>query len=242
MAISARKHEGYPLTEEAFAEALVDLRSTLISYACRTRPCPIDDAEDLVGEAVRLALLVLERFNPDSCSLETWMTGILKVAILQDRRKATQRPITVPLIHAISIPSYPALPLRDAVQPHIDALPLKYRLIVRDHLDGYSQVAIARQYRIHPNTVANRMEMAEQMLKCSFPDFEGDWDAGLLNFCSKTTLYHKPVGVWKSWMHSHPPDRVFRFFHYKRRDGSLSRLQMRATTRRTPEELQEEAA
>jgi DNA-directed RNA polymerase specialized sigma24 family protein len=198
------------LTPDEFAERLIELRPTLLTYAARTRPCQEEDAEDLVSDAVYRALLLLELFDAATgpAGFQRWMTGIVKIAVLRDRETARTRIETVPIAHALQIPSEPAHPLRCAIQPHLDALPKKLFVVVSDHLAGYTQGEIANRWGLHRNSVASRMEQAEQLLKLSFPDFEGEWEMDFFDWCAKQFCsYKKPGGMSRRWTGHHPPDR-----------------------------------
>jgi RNA polymerase sigma factor (sigma-70 family) len=194
---SARK----PFTESQFAAGLETMRPGLIKFACRIRPCSPEDAEDLVQDAARIALLILERFDPERSALVDWMNGILKVVILRDRERKIGEPTTIPLIHALQVPSEPDGSLRLAMQPHIDRLPDKLANVVNDHLDGYSQAEIVQRRQIHRNTVANRLALAAQQLQCQFVDFEEEWDNGFFRSCCRHTIYHKPSSMATYWRH-----------------------------------------
>ena len=188
-------------TPAQFATAVEIMRPGLIKYASRIRPCGPDDAEDLVGEAIRLALLVLDEFDPEISSPVTWMNGVLRIVILRDREKRQGEPTTVPLIHALPLPARPDASLRDAVRPHLDRLPIHLRSVVHSHLDGWTQEEIAWKLRITRNTVANRIALAGQQLQCAFPDFEDEWDRTFFDSCCRHAVYHKPSGMASYWRH-----------------------------------------
>lgn len=196
-------------TPHDFAAALPRLRPVLIQTACRKRPCSDADAEDLVSEAVRLALLVLPEYRPETGleGLKRWLQGILFTVIVQDRRKAGHRVPTVPLETAVHLPAPVPDSPKDFLEGRIRSLPVKHRPLVRDWMAGYSQLEIAQRRRLHRNTVGNRLELAFETLGKPVPDAdELTYSANLLTYCSRVTIYHKPKGVWRSWLRRHPAD------------------------------------
>jgi RNA polymerase sigma factor (sigma-70 family) len=197
------------LSLSAFAWRLLPIRASLIRFACRKRPCSIEDAEDLVGESVRLALLILPQYDETTGQegLMRWLQGILRIVILRDRERTAQQVDIVPIEDAVDVPAPHPHSRRDRLQPAIDCLPPKLRAVVCYHLDGYSQADIARLLKIHRNTVANRMELAEQALRVHFGSFERALDFDLFDACARVSIYERPRDVWLPWRHNHPPGR-----------------------------------
>jgi len=117
-----------------------------------------------------------------------------------------QQPATVPLDYAIPIPANPSETLVETIQPLVRALPIHLRHVVSDHLDGFSQDAIARRNRIHRNTVGNRMKLAEREMGCWFPNFENFWDTRLFRECAQQVTYTKQNDMPRFWKNNHPPE------------------------------------
>jgi RNA polymerase sigma factor (sigma-70 family) len=187
------------LSAKQFAVALETMRPGLVKYACRIRPCGMEDAEDLVQNAVHRALLILPLFDQERGPLVDWTRGVLKIVILRDRELKLGEPTTVPLIHALQVECQPDASLREALQPHIDRLPAHLADVVNDHLDGYTQRDIAQRRGIHRNTVSTRLALAAQQLQCVFPDFEDEWDRTFFDSCARHTIYRKPSGMATYW-------------------------------------------
>jgi DNA-directed RNA polymerase specialized sigma24 family protein len=197
------------LTPDQFALEVDALRDCLLIYTCRTCPCTSDDAEDLLQDAVIDALRKLESYDAETGTrgLVAWMKGLLHIVILRCRKDRLKQPSTVPLVYALPLATNPPADMVDALRPHIHLLPEKLRNVVTDHLDGYLQDEIARRNRIHRNTVANRMALAAQQLRCSFPSFEDLWDNRFFLECSIHATYTKQNDMTQWWMAHHPSER-----------------------------------
>lgn len=200
------------LTE--FAAKLPGLRPHLHKIVARKGPYSAEDAEDLVEEAICIALkklgaIVVETSNE---GLLLWLRGILIIVILRDRERRARSVKSVPLEAVAELPApEPTVSPREELLRNIDTLPANQAALVRDWLDGYSQAELAWRNRIHRNTVANRLHLAYQQL--AMPTADGDhltYSASLIDYCSRVTIYHRPVGVRPSWRHTHPPDIRFR--------------------------------
>lgn len=191
---------------DQFAAHVDRLRPALVCYACETMPCQQADGEDIVAEAIRIALLVLERYNAASCTLMTWMRAIVRNVVLRAREKAEEALETVPLEEAASLPAPPARSPRAALQPHIDALSEKLRPIISDRLDGYTLEEIARRNFLTRKTVARRIVTAIVELQLGFPDRRRPWMT-FVDECGEHASYTPQNDMSKYWKGNHPRRR-----------------------------------
>jgi DNA-directed RNA polymerase specialized sigma24 family protein len=197
-----------------FAAALSGgLRARLLQYACRRRPCSADDAEDLVSEAVRLALLILGEYDPATGpdGLRAWSERILCIVILRERERDGRRVHPEPIAAAAGVPDRGPIGDRQAMlRRRLVVLPPLQRDLVRDWLDGRTNRELAAAYRLHRNWIGEQLRRAFRGLRATVPAaqwfsfVESDFDA-----CARVTVYRAPIGVWPSWRHSHPPERRF---------------------------------
>ncbi len=199
------------LTPDQFAAMVEPLRAGLIAWAMQRKPCSREDAEDLYGEAVHLALLILPEFDASTGAegLRKWMTGILRCAILTARQKEARRPKTAPIEAAAEEPAIaPQVPPEKVIAEKLRVLPQHLADVVWLWYAGYSQTQIAREYALlemHRNTVANRLKAAFAILRENCPrEDELTYDTELIDECSHVTIYRKPKCPWRPWRHNHP--------------------------------------
>jgi len=212
MSVSVRKPVSRrlsPLTPDEFSLALEPLRPHLIAYICRARPCGLQDAEDLLQDGIVDGLLSLASYDPGTgkTGLVSWMKEVIMLIILRDRRATAKQPDTVPLVHGLAVPANPSNALFDAVRSSLCVLAPEVYGVVVDHLDGYQQQEIAFRNRIHRNTVKNRMDLAAETLRCTFPSFQGFLDLALFWECSQHVKYTKQNDMAQWWANHHPPER-----------------------------------
>ena len=202
-----------PISQLGFAEEFCKLRAGLVQAARRLRRCGYEDAEDLVSEVVLYALTRLPEYAEETGrdGLRQWLLGILYHLVQRDYRVESSQVATEPLSAAQTLQADEALHGSPTFADSVRSLPHSHRRLVMDWLDGYSQDDIARRNRLHRNTVGVRLEEAFALLRTAFPDIETlAYSFALFAFCSRVTVYHKPKGVWRSWVHRHPPERRFR--------------------------------
>jgi RNA polymerase sigma factor (sigma-70 family) len=195
-----------------FAAALIPIYQQLITTARAKAGCQLADAEDLVGEAVRLALLILPQFNPETGAegLRAWLTRILTIVIMREHERAQRTVETVPIEAAAELPAPPpTVRPRYVANDAIRQLPSSQRYLVWSWLDGNNIKQIAADYNLHRHTVSARMNAAFHTLRAKVPI--GDYHTFLtsdFDYCRRVPVYHKPVGVLPSWRHSHPPNSL----------------------------------
>jgi len=193
------------LTAQEFAALIPQVRPSLLSLAAqRFGARSDDDAEDLVQETCLRALNHLADFRETTSqvSVLSWLTHLMSRIRSAERKQSAHRPILVELMEARNVVAPPIVmgqrPLPDCLTDHEKAL-------VQAWLDGYNQEEIAQGFRVHRNTVGNRLELAYEKLRKRLPrEEELTYSFWLISECSKVTVYHKPVGVWPNWFRSGP--------------------------------------
>jgi DNA-directed RNA polymerase specialized sigma24 family protein len=201
------------LTRAAFEAYVPAIRPQLLATA-KSLLQNLDDAEDVVQNALLTALGILDRYETDTTekqspypkSLAGWLVRITRFECL-DAREQRERRRTVAIEKAAALPApCVACSIREMVEP----LPDKFRGMVADWLNGETQVDIATAHRVSRNTVGNRLTQAFELLRREVPD--GDrlqWDSGLFYSCARVSVYKRPTGVWRSWFAQLPPDVRF---------------------------------
>ena len=190
-----------PYTDQDLDRDFVSVRPRLLALARKMGHTP-DNAEDLVQETAMTALLILDRYDPqtgpEGCF--QWLTGILHYCILEAQNRRARRVSTVPLDETIGVPgarSRSQAPTQ--LERALETLPYWQRIFCRDWLEGSSQREIAARYGFHRNTVGNRLELAFESLGILMPDREDlEYGQDLVTACSHQTLYWKPKGPWIS--------------------------------------------
>ncbi|HLJ54870.1 MAG TPA: sigma factor [Chthonomonadaceae bacterium] len=195
-----------------FEAAVRAVRPRLILYVRRLLRCTVDDAEDVVSEAVAAALARLEELDSQTgaTALGRWLFGVVRhVGLAQARSLAARPPIVSmdgPELSNTADPCATGCSLPDIVaRLHPDV-----RLVVEDWLMGYRLDDIARRLRIHRSTVVRRLRSAADSLTVEFPD-TGSLESAtsLFAFGARVTIYRRPHGVWRPWRDQHPPEPRF---------------------------------
>src|SRR4051812_24773904 len=91
------------LSASRFAAAVEEMRPRLIQAARQLRRCTIEEAEDLVSDAVVAALEMLPRFDERSGydGLRRWLIGILDRIVQRSRRETATQVETVALTEEV---------------------------------------------------------------------------------------------------------------------------------------------
>jgi len=208
------------ISKATFARALHTMRPGLVLLARRLRRCRHDDAEDLVGQAVLIALQHLGAFDETTGDpgLRRWLRSILLGIIRNEFQRDLRTPPISPLEDALTLPSSEVSP-QSAIEAAFDYLPEAERQTIADWLAGYSREEIARRHRLHRNTVSERLDRAFLMIRERHPDSQSlEESIALFAACSRRTVYRKPRASWRPWRDHHPPQRHF----YLRRKKSCS--------------------
>lgn len=208
-ALKPRSRRVEPLASEQFEKLLEDLRPRLLAFIAHARPCSIEEAEDLLQDTVVYALTHLKAYDPvtGSDGLLRWMKELAMIIIMRDRRKTAEQPRTIPLVYCLPLSSRPSDALAGEIRSSLRVLPPELYTVVCDHLDGYLQQDIASRNRIHRNTVKNRMELAAETLRCTFPSFRGFLDMRFFNDCAQHAKYTPQNDMARHWKNNHPPER-----------------------------------
>jgi len=199
------------LTPDQFAAALIPIRPQLTAIALKKASCQPADAEDLVSEAVRLALLILPQYKPETGTpgLVAWLTRIVSIVIMRQRERAQRTVETVPIETAIEIPAPPpTVPAWRVLNQRLSVLSRFDRDLIRDWLRGYNHSALAGMYRLHRHTISEHLSSACSQLRAEVEN--GDVVSFLtsdFDLYRRAPVYRKPVGVWPSWRRRHPPER-----------------------------------
>jgi DNA-directed RNA polymerase specialized sigma24 family protein len=201
------------LDPATFAMYLPAMRPRLVLLAMRVGQCSKEDAKDHVSDAVTTALMVLPKFvvdpqepsSPYPASLLGWLRGVVRMTVLESRRKARRSPQTAPMDAALSMEA-PACTTPDLCAL-VEPLPAEYRPLVRGWLEGRSQAELSREYALHRNTVANRLTLGFELLQRELPDSsELPYTTSFFDWCSHVPVYHAPTGMSSLWYRRRPPD------------------------------------
>lgn len=179
-----------------------------------------EDAEDIVEEAVCIALEHLTDYRPETGDrgLYLWLRGIVQVVLLRFHERTAHSVQTVPIEAAAELPAPPpSVPARYVADQSIHQLPRVQRHLVWAWLDGYTVSQMASAYEMHRHTVSRNLSRAFRALHTSVP--LGEYQTFLtsdFDLCRRVTIYRRPIGVWPSWRHRHPADRVLFGNAYRR--------------------------
>jgi DNA-directed RNA polymerase specialized sigma24 family protein len=199
------------ISQSTFAQALDKMRPGLVLMARRLRRCHREDAEDLVGQVVLVALEHLADFDEATgdIGLRRWLNAILYRIVQNDFRRDARAPTIAPLEEALHVPSAETSASSTTAES-FDFLPPSERQIVTDWLAGYGRVEVGKRRRLHRNTVAHRLHAALDRIRAEHPDFESlELAFALFTICSRRTVYRKPSAAWRPWRDRHPPEHGF---------------------------------
>jgi RNA polymerase sigma factor (sigma-70 family) len=195
------------ISPEEFAACFEKKRSWLIRYACQRGQCQRADAEDLVQDAARSALLVLPQFNPARGTLDNWIQGIVSTLIIHDRQRREEQGIVEVGLEEVTAVAFRVEPHpREAVQPHLDALTGHLRDVAGDRFDGYTLREIAKRRDIGLTTVRKRLQEAITELKLGFRDNPPTWRR-FIDDCSDHAVYNPLNTMSEFWKKGYPKQR-----------------------------------
>ncbi len=193
-----------------FAAAVNTLRPGLTLAARRMRRCSHDDAEDLVSEAIVIALDRLAELRPatELDGMRSWLLGILYFVARRDVRNSRRRVPTGPAADADCLPAGDESVEGADLTRVLQTLPTRQRKLVIDWLDGYTRTETARRNRLHRNMARIGLVEALSALRREYADEESlQYAYNLFAACSRVTIYRKPRGAWRPWAAQHPPER-----------------------------------
>lgn len=208
------------LSAQQFAATLPELRPQLHAFLARKGPYSPEDSEDLVEDAICIALEHLADYHPETGDrgLWLWLRGILQVVLMRFHDQVGHNVETVPIETAAELPAPPpSIAPRYVAAQSIRQLPRLQRHLVWAWLDGYTVMQMARAYSLHRHTISKYLNLAFHSLRTIVPlgEYHTFTDSDF-DYCRRVTVYHPPIGVWPSWRHTHPPDKVLWGNAYRR--------------------------
>ena len=201
------------ISEAVFGRAVSRMRPRLIQAARRLRRRGADDAEDLVSDALFVALTRLDEVDAETGlpGLMRWLIRIMHFLARREQRNDAASVLSLPLSDALTVTVNGDTDCPWRLRNTLSILPHHERLLVMDWMDGHTQRALAQRHRMHRTTVNLRLKSAFATLRAAYADAGALEEAfALFAAGSRVTVYRKPQGVWLPWQQQHPPERPFR--------------------------------
>lgn len=187
------------LTPQQFNVLLPPIRPALLRHAARS--CGKQNADDLIGNTVLIALQRLDRFDADTgaSGLIRWLVAILDNLCLEFWRDKTRRETLLPNTEAVrladSVPEENFDDLNSELDAKIRAAPLtrRQRECLTLTLSGKTQQEIADQLRLRQPTVAEHIAAARLRVQAADPDSVPPQMLAFFRAVCQVTIYRRPT-------------------------------------------------